>query len=73
MKTNDQRRNDHKPSQSITMSSTTHPHSCIVCLALPTTLHAEQIMRVMEVDKEIGDRVIKTFSIDNDATNKLIV
>ena len=39
------------------------PYSCEIDIAFPTTRHAEQAMKVMEVDKEIGKRATKSFCL----------
>ena len=58
-----------------TTNSTTMevPHACEIRLAFPTAQHAEQTRRVMEVDQEIGNRVTKSFSMDKEAPNTVIV
>jgi hypothetical protein len=48
-------------------------HSCEVRIAFPTARHAEQTLQVMQVDKEVGDRVTKTLSIDDGSAHILIV
>jgi hypothetical protein len=38
----------------------------VVDIRFPTAQHAKDTMRVMEVDQELGDRVIKTFQLVDD-------
>jgi len=38
-------------------------YTCRIDIKFPTNLQAEQTMQVLQVDKEPGDRVIKTFSV----------
>eukprot|EP00527_Entomoneis_sp_CCMP2396_P001754 CAMPEP_0198148444 /NCGR_PEP_ID=MMETSP1443-20131203/41434_1 /TAXON_ID=186043 /ORGANISM="Entomoneis sp., Strain CCMP2396" /LENGTH=102 /DNA_ID=CAMNT_0043813131 /DNA_START=24 /DNA_END=332 /DNA_ORIENTATION=+ len=42
------------------------PYACDIEIAFPTPRHAEQSMRIMQVDEEIGDRVQKSFSLVGD-------
>jgi hypothetical protein len=37
------------------------PYSCEIEIDLESPLQADQVMRVMKVDREIGDRVVKEF------------
>lgn len=37
-------------------------YKCVLEISLPTAGHAETIMKALEVDREIGDRVTKSFS-----------
>jgi hypothetical protein len=46
---------------SLTMAD--YPYACEIDIAFPTDLIAQQTRDVMQVDKEIGDRVTKTFSL----------
>ena len=46
-------------------------YCCEIDVTFPTPRHAQQVMRVLQVDQEIGDRATKTFSLcsaekDND-------
>jgi hypothetical protein len=54
-------------------SSAARPHSCDIRIDFPTAQHTEQTLRIMQVDEEIGDRVTKSFSIDSQASNQLVV
>jgi hypothetical protein len=39
------------------------PYKCNLEISLPTAGHAETTMKALEVDREIGDRVNKSFSL----------
>lgn len=41
-------------------------YACEVEIAFPTPQHAEQVKKVMEVDKELGDKVTKLFRLHED-------
>ena len=40
------------------------PYKCTVQLALPSSQHASHLRDVVSVDKEISNKVVKTFSIE---------
>jgi hypothetical protein len=40
-----------------------YPYACEIDITFPTALIAEQARDVMQVDKELGDRVTKSFSL----------
>jgi hypothetical protein len=44
-----------------TMSS--YPYTCDLEISFPTASHAEIVKKTLEVDREIGDRAVKTFSL----------
>jgi hypothetical protein len=37
---------------------------CEIRISFPTAKHAEQTKKVMEVDREVGDRVVKSFALE---------
>jgi hypothetical protein len=41
-----------------------HKYVCEIRIAFPTAKHAEQTKRVMEVDQEVGGRVVKSFALE---------
>jgi Transcription factor Pcc1 len=43
-----------------------HPLKCQIDIVFPTNQQAEQALQVLQVDREPGDRVEKTFSIVQD-------
>jgi len=45
------------------MNDDPYPYKCSVEIPLPTPAHANDIKRLMEVDKEVGDRVKKVFDV----------
>jgi hypothetical protein len=45
------------------MTTMDYPYACEIDISFPTALIAEQTRDVMQVDKELGDRVTKTFSL----------
>jgi hypothetical protein len=45
------------------MTTMDYPYACEIDIAFPTALIAQQTRDVMQVDKELGDRVTKTFSL----------
>jgi hypothetical protein len=45
------------------VDSTDFPYACEVEIILPSTTTAVDLMRIMSVDKEVGDRVLKTFHV----------
>ena len=67
----------HTGTMSTTTSPTDYPYCCHVDVAFPTAQHAQQTMRVMQVDEEIGERVQKSFALlknnDNDNNEQTIV
>ena len=40
-----------------------YPYSCQIDIQFPTDRQAEQAMQVLQVDREPGDRVTKSFSV----------
>eukprot|EP00543_Licmophora_paradoxa_P002810 CAMPEP_0202447408 /NCGR_PEP_ID=MMETSP1360-20130828/6176_1 /ASSEMBLY_ACC=CAM_ASM_000848 /TAXON_ID=515479 /ORGANISM="Licmophora paradoxa, Strain CCMP2313" /LENGTH=84 /DNA_ID=CAMNT_0049064493 /DNA_START=87 /DNA_END=341 /DNA_ORIENTATION=+ len=42
----------------------TFPYKCDLEIGCPTEEYSEKIKRVMEVDQELGDRVIRTYQLD---------
>jgi hypothetical protein len=44
-------------------SEKNYPYACELDIRFPTAQHAKDTMRVMEVDQELGDRVVKTFQL----------
>jgi len=40
-----------------------YPYACEIDIAFPTAALAEQTKQVMQVDKELGDRVTKSFAL----------
>jgi hypothetical protein len=46
----------------LTMTTMDYPYACEIDIAFPTALIAQQTRDVVQVDKELGDRVTKTFS-----------
>lgn len=42
---------------------TSFPYTCDLEISFPTARHAEIVKRSLEVDRELGDRVTKTFTI----------
>ena len=40
-----------------------YPYACRIDIRFPTHQQAEQTMQVLQVDREPGDRVVKTFSL----------
>jgi hypothetical protein len=45
------------------MTTIAYPYACEIDIAFPTALIAQQTRDVLQVDKELGDRVTKTFSL----------
>ena len=41
------------------------PYCCVIEITLPSAQIADQIRRILQVDKEIGDRAVKTYSVLN--------
>ena len=44
-------------------SEKSKPYQCEIDIAFPTSLHALHAKQVLEVDREIGDKVVKSFAI----------
>jgi hypothetical protein len=42
-----------------------YPYTCQVDIAFDSSVQAEQVMKIMSVDREIGERVAKTFNVDS--------
>ena len=45
------------------MSEIDRPYTCKVDLALPSHTHAQHLKDVLSVDGELGNKIIKTFSV----------
>ena len=45
----------------------TFPYVCEIDLSFPSAAHAEKTMKLLRVDREIGDRVTKSFSLEKSA------
>ncbi|KAL7574584.1 hypothetical protein ACA910_015934 [Epithemia clementina (nom. ined.)] len=60
---NDARNTDH--------SNDEFPYCCDIDVTFPTSRHAEQTMQVMRVDKELGDKVVKSFSLHGEGNRTL--
>ena len=39
------------------------PYKCDLEISFPTARHAETVMKALEVDQDVGDRVTKSFSL----------
>lgn len=44
-----------------------YPYACQIDIRFPTNRQAEQAIQVLQVDREPGERVVKSFSIVNAA------
>jgi Transcription factor Pcc1 len=42
-----------------------YTYVCDIRVSFPTTKIAQQVKQVMEVDRETGNRVVKTFSLES--------
>jgi len=51
-------------------NSSTFPYQCDIVIALPSSQMADEIRAIVSVDREIGDRVVKSISAND---NKLVV
>eukprot|EP00557_Chaetoceros_sp_GSL56_P014765 CAMPEP_0176486252 /NCGR_PEP_ID=MMETSP0200_2-20121128/5469_1 /TAXON_ID=947934 /ORGANISM="Chaetoceros sp., Strain GSL56" /LENGTH=62 /DNA_ID=CAMNT_0017882941 /DNA_START=275 /DNA_END=463 /DNA_ORIENTATION=- len=45
---------------------TNENYKCCIQIKLPSVTCAQQALEVLEVDQEIGDRVVKTLSVQDD-------
>lgn len=48
-----------------------YPYNCQITLALQSERHAQQIKRVMEVDPELSNRVVKSFTVVEHSPHQL--
>jgi tRNA threonylcarbamoyladenosine modification (KEOPS) complex Pcc1 subunit len=48
------------------MGDSEHPYSCDIEIALRSPQQAADVRKILEVDREIGDRVMKSFRHDDD-------
>jgi tRNA threonylcarbamoyladenosine modification (KEOPS) complex Pcc1 subunit len=49
------------------MGDSEHLYSCDIEIALRSSQQAADVKRILEVDREIGDRVMKSFHHDDDS------
>ena len=52
------------PTQSDTNAEGAQPYKCSIEIKFPSALHAKNAKEVLEVDREIGDRVTKSLRVE---------
>lgn len=64
-------------SELASVKMTSLPYSCDLEISFPTAIQAETVMKVLQVDRELDDRVSKTFALKspggNTTTKDLVV
>ena len=49
----------------MTADSIDRPYKCQVDIALPSNIYAQHLKDVLSVDGELGDKIVKSFSVES--------